>query len=361
MDFESETFVAVEIQETAHTLRAEGFDASEDGTGRGTPLVPVFRDPQAFNLAPEHGADAEYDLSPTLRAGGHAESHANAGVPPAIAYVEGEPIPFDTTQITSKSNYSRPQAGEPDHPLAAGAHAPAIAFALRGRDDGALPEIHGDGDTSGTLRAAEGGSSRDYIAIPLLEVGKRTGVSTTDSRAGSGIGDAGDAGDAMYTLQAGAQHGVAAFTVSQNADGFAWEGEASATLQARAENPSSNQFNGVREGSAVRRLTPVECERLQGYRDDFTKIEWRGHPAEECPDGPRYKALGNSMAIPVLAWIGFRIENEERRRTGRPLLPTPPAFTQPHYDEHVRDYWRDDLVWEASLECGFDYDGGGAE
>lgn len=59
----------------------------------------------------------------------------------------------------------------------------------------------------------------------------------------------------------------------------------------------------------VRRLTPVECERLQGFPDNYTQIEWRGKPAEECPDGHRYKALGNSMAVPCMAWIGKRIQN----------------------------------------------------
>lgn len=61
-------------------------------------------------------------------------------------------------------------------------------------------------------------------------------------------------------------------------------------------------------GMAVRRLTPRECERLQGFPDDYTAIQWRGKPAEECPDGPRYKALGNSMAVPVMRWIGRRIK-----------------------------------------------------
>ena len=59
---------------------------------------------------------------------------------------------------------------------------------------------------------------------------------------------------------------------------------------------------------AVRRLTPRECERLQGFSDNFTRIPYRGKPASKCPDGPRYKALGNSMAVPVMRWIGERIE-----------------------------------------------------
>lgn len=59
----------------------------------------------------------------------------------------------------------------------------------------------------------------------------------------------------------------------------------------------------------VRRLTPLECERLQGMPDNHTRIPWRGKPAEDCPDGPRYKAIGNSMALPVMRWIGKRIND----------------------------------------------------
>ena len=61
-------------------------------------------------------------------------------------------------------------------------------------------------------------------------------------------------------------------------------------------------------GGYVRRLTPLECERLQGFPDNWTAIPYRGKPASECPDAPRYKACGNSMAVPVMRWIGERIE-----------------------------------------------------
>lgn len=64
-------------------------------------------------------------------------------------------------------------------------------------------------------------------------------------------------------------------------------------------------------GKQVRRLTPTECERLQGFPDNYTQIPWRTKPAEDCPDGPRYKAMGNSMAVPVMRWIGERIEMVE--------------------------------------------------
>jgi hypothetical protein len=67
---------------------------------------------------------------------------------------------------------------------------------------------------------------------------------------------------------------------------------------------------------AVRRLSPRECERLQGFNDDHTLIPWRNKPADQCPDGPRYKALGNSMAVPCMAWIGKRIARVENERQG---------------------------------------------
>ena len=69
-----------------------------------------------------------------------------------------------------------------------------------------------------------------------------------------------------------------------------------------------NQGGDFVQASAVRRLTPVECERLQGFPDDYTQIPWRNKLPENCPDGPRYKAMGNSMAVPVMRWIGERIK-----------------------------------------------------
>ena len=71
---------------------------------------------------------------------------------------------------------------------------------------------------------------------------------------------------------------------------------------------SGKQVQGVTDGYAVRRLTPRECERLQGFPDDWTKVPYRGKPADECPDTPRYRAIGNSMAVPVMRWIGKRIQ-----------------------------------------------------
>ena len=69
---------------------------------------------------------------------------------------------------------------------------------------------------------------------------------------------------------------------------------------------------GVCTPGVLRRMTPVECERLMGFEDDWTRIPWRGRPASECPDGPRYKAIGNSMCVNCMMWIGERIDTVER-------------------------------------------------
>ena len=68
--------------------------------------------------------------------------------------------------------------------------------------------------------------------------------------------------------------------------------------------------------ATVRRLLPIETERLMGFPDNHTRIPWRGKPEEKCPDGHRYKACGNSMCVNVMRWIGLRIENVERRMKG---------------------------------------------
>lgn len=87
--------------------------------------------------------------------------------------------------------------------------------------------------------------------------------------------------------------------------GFLGQEELSATLSTRNDqflHTEDSHMNGL----TIRRLTPLECERLQGFPDGWTDIPWRGR--EHAPDGPRYKALGNSMAVPVMRWIGEGIQ-----------------------------------------------------
>lgn len=80
-----------------------------------------------------------------------------------------------------------------------------------------------------------------------------------------------------------------------------------------ANTISAQHSHGVFDTqSRVRKLTPIECERLQGFPDDWTKIPYRGKPESQCPDSPRYKAIGNSMAVPVMRWIGKRIQQSRR-------------------------------------------------
>ncbi len=224
MDFETETFIA-------HALRADGFDASEDGTGRGTPIVPV-----AFSCK-DHGADAS-EIAPTLRAMGFKESHANAGGQVAIAFAQ------NTRDEVREMPIAGALASQPGMKQQSYVMLPeASAVALRGREGGATAEL-GD-DISHAIRASTSGSDKAHILT-----------------------------------------------------------------------------------HAVRRLTPKECERLQGFPDNYTRIPIRHHavkritrlrPAdmwEPAPDGgwhlmaadgPRYMVLGNSMAVPVMRRIGERI------------------------------------------------------
>ena len=74
-------------------------------------------------------------------------------------------------------------------------------------------------------------------------------------------------------------------------------------------------FDDTGGDMVVRKLTPIECERLQGFPDDYTKVPYKGKQAEDCPDTPRYKALGNSMAVPVMRWIFERLDTASKGRT----------------------------------------------
>jgi DNA (cytosine-5)-methyltransferase 1 len=84
-------------------------------------------------------------------------------------------------------------------------------------------------------------------------------------------------------------------------------GNATAPMIGIAPCLTGTDKHALNIGTTVRRLTPVECERLQGLPDNWTQIPWKGKPKDQCPDGPRYKAIGNSMAVPVMKWIGERI------------------------------------------------------
>jgi DNA (cytosine-5)-methyltransferase 1 len=121
---------------------------------------------------------------------------------------------------------------------------------------------------------------------------------------GNGLG-VGHPGEPMNTLTKGDRHAVA---FGFDAYNHTVQGQVNQPLRVSSAPGQVDAVGGVVQGMAVRRLTPVECERLQGFPDNYTDIKSKNKPT---PDGPRYKALGNSMAVPVMAWIGQRIEQVE--------------------------------------------------
>lgn len=100
-------------------------------------------------------------------------------------------------------------------------------------------------------------------------------------------------------------------------------------------------------GMQVRRLMPVECERLQGFPDNHTQISWRGKEATECPDGPRYRAIGNSMAVPVMRWIGERIA------AALPVKKSAGDYGGSNTPADQRDLWRTPPALFACLNAEF--------
>ena len=150
-----------------------------------------------------------------------------------------------------------------------------------------------EADVAGTAKASggvAGGVSETFIAQPIAFSGQMSNPQTDVEMTG--------------TLQAKNPMAVAVGTDLYNGNII---GDVAATMGTPG---SSSNASGptVMQSMAVRRLTPVECERLQGFPDNYTDIKSKNKPT---PDGPRYKALGNSMAVPVMAWIGQRIEQVE--------------------------------------------------
>ncbi len=123
----------------------------------------------------------------------------------------------------------------------------------------------------------------------------------------------------------------------------------SSTLTKSAGQGNGETQNGafVLKNMDVRRLTPIECERLQGFPDNHTMISWRRKDADECPDGPRYKAIGNSMAVPVMRWIGERIA------AALPAEKLNGDYGGSKTPLDQRDLWRTPPALFASLDAEF--------
>jgi len=182
-----------------------------------------------------------------------------------VAY-QNQPISFDLAQITSKQNGTRVEPNLPVSTLAKGSQMHC-----------AYP-IHPQ-----ALQYEGGGKNRN-----------------NDGK-GNGLG-IGENGEPMNTLTTADRHMVAhTFKVRGGCEGG---GKGYLGQDEKAFTISTTQDQQLYTNMAVRRLTPIECERLQGFPDNYTNIK------DNCPDGPRYKALGNSMAVPVMKWIGERINGK---------------------------------------------------
>jgi DNA (cytosine-5)-methyltransferase 1 len=157
-----------------------------------------------------------------------------------------------------------------------------------------------DAETETLIPTIGGHFSYDPIALAENTIGRQP--------LNGGNGDGFTVGGPMYTLNATGVHGVAqpVYELHSQDSRVTELKDVCGTVSATYGMGGGNVPVTIRS-MAVRRLTPTECERLQGFPDDYTNITWRKQP--ESPDGPRYKALGNSMAVPVMAWIGRRIAN----------------------------------------------------
>jgi DNA (cytosine-5)-methyltransferase 1 len=168
-----------------------------------------------------------------------------------------------------------------------------------------------EADVSGTAKASggvAGGGSETFIAqpIPIHDQATRYAGKNGEKTMGKGNGlGIGHPGEPMNTLTKGDRHAVA---FGFDAYNHTIQGQVNQPLRVSSAPGQVDAVGGIVQGMAVRRLTPVECERLQGFPDSYTDIKSKGKPT---PDGPRYKALGNSMAVPVMAWIGARIQQYE--------------------------------------------------
>ena len=184
----------------------------------------------------------------------------------------------------------------------------AIAFepGIAGREGNESRFTH---EVTGTLRKAMGDNQTAVAfsqAIPLNSMTMQGRPSDT-GRMGSGIGEE---GDPCPTISKAHHHAVAIGTDMFNG---AFTGDVAVPLTNRADGTGTGPT--VMQSTAVRRLTPTECERLQGFPDGYTAIPWKKKTADQCPDGPRYKALGNSMAVPVMRWIGERINKVNKEQS----------------------------------------------
>lgn len=277
--------------------------------------VPVLNDQGGGKM------DVSYDVVGTLRA--NAKGHD-----PIVL----DALPFDTTQLTSPQNGSNPHWGDPCHPLAASAHTPSVVvkvFDARGNGDGQIaPTITGDHEsrikdyTAIAVDLYNGAVTGDTAAaITCRSTAPNSGPKVIESY---GIGN-GQAHSSITKEKSGTldtMHDAQAVAIECSGCLNPWDTQArrvygeDGTFPAlpSRESAGGNQqavLAGQRTRWIVRRLTPTECERLQGYPDGWTDIgEWTDTKGKKHKpaDSPRYKALGNSIALPQWFWIAQKMK-----------------------------------------------------
>jgi DNA (cytosine-5)-methyltransferase 1 len=281
--------------------------AEEDGTGRGTPLVPVVFKVRG-GVEREDGSRGSTNIGKQAGKGYLGSEERAFTLAAAQDQFVAQPIPF---------RKSRRAQSVDDHETWV---EDGIANTLNCHDVGDIravdvvaQPVYGtdcyNGAITGDVAATLGtpGSSVNASGPTVMQpIAFKPGQSAAARSLGAQVDIACtlEGGGGGNNKQAIAQPVAIGLDEEQNAcvEGFG-------TLKARMEGGG---FEGsvMTPAMQVRRLTPVECERLQGFPDGYTNIPWR--KKDEAPDGPRYKALGNSMAVPCMAWIGKRIAEVDR-------------------------------------------------
>jgi site-specific DNA-cytosine methylase len=274
-----------------------------------------------------HGTDKTARVASYTEVAGCLRADVPGRIENSSTTVVQQPVPFDTTQITSAANYSRPQPGDPCHPLAAGAHPPAIAFhptqdPISSTEVSHALNANANATAAVAIRTANTSANGHGISPELAHTldqaqGQAVAVALR-GREGGATAELGDeVGHALRASSGGGDkpHVLAPVAVAMAFDTYnqSINEHTSQTIKS-PQGAVQESVGAVLHAMQVRRLTPEECEALQGFPRSYTAIPWRGKPAAACPDGPRYKALGNSMAVPVMRWIGERIAAVEAIR-----------------------------------------------
>lgn len=279
---------------TSREKRAELTAAAQDGVGECGECLNGW-DVQSKRIYSPDGA------APTLSSG----TNEGMNIQPSV-------LSFDTAQMTHPANGSNPQPGDASPTLTTSAQSPCIAL----QSDGTTStNSHGNGfQTDGsayTLSTIDRQSvCTQYGDVAGALVARGDSSPCADRGAdvvcmASGQGGA-EVYDELSPAQAARQHKDPQIVcIADDTANSAIDDDLCGTLKTGGSIPSIVQERTY----IVRRLTPLECERLQGFPDGWTDIQYRGKPA---PDTARYKALGNSMAVPVIEWIGKRIEIVDR-------------------------------------------------